>query len=158
MIPVKEFNRIFLVLSQSIDTGPDKEEIFTPTVFFRGSLENLTGSRRILDDSLNPIINRRIYCKYNLGVKAQDLIVQIDKHTIAVADVGKYHKLYIDSNFVLTTGSDVGKTVLAYNADDTNGTNMEYDQDNEFVIDNIDNPMYLNDHLELECLQKEKVK
>lgn len=156
---INYFKKYFVKKKQAVATGPFSEEGFSTTTFFKGALQNLTGNRLVRNDQGELIVNKRIFTTPDLKITIYDRVDEVVLHQIVAGDVGKYHLKIPGMAWEQTTSEFIGVYVVAYNADDDTGLNFQYDKtDVEFIINNIDNVMYLNKILEIECLERARTK
>lgn len=148
------YNKFFVKLKQSVAPGPDKDEIFTPDVFFMGALQNISGEKVVRNEQGEKIINKRIFTSV-FELEESDRIEGIDLHEILAEEIGTFYKRLPASNWTEVTAIDVGKLCVGYNATDDTGTGAEYEANGkEYIIENIDDVMYLNRSMEIECVER----
>lgn len=152
---MKQFYRnYFIKLDQTVQSGADKEEIFTPDLIFTGALQNLSGEKTVRNETGEKIINKKIFT-HVFELSESDRIEGVTLHEIQLAEIGTFYKSLPNSEWKEVLADDVGRFAVAYNATDINGTNFEYDSTGkEYIIENINNVMYLNRSMQIECFER----
>jgi hypothetical protein len=146
------YNTLLCVNRFTEGTAPDYEQTFALQDEFYGLLDRQSGSRIWQEKGSSIKIDSKMYCSSDVTITEKDRITAIENHTLAAADLGKYHKT-IGGAWTLTASAAIGTAAIFYGATTNTGTGRKADGGVYTIVPPIKNPNMMDRHLEL-LLQK----
>lgn len=145
------YNSLLCVNRFTEGTAPDYEQTFALQDEFYGLLDKQSSTRIWQEKGSSVRIDTKLWCDASYSITEKDRITAIENHTLAAADLGKYHKT-IGGAWTLTASAAIGTAAIFYQATTNTGTGRKADGD-VYTIYSKKNPNEMNWHYEL-LLQK----
>jgi len=145
------YNTLVAVDQFTEGTAPNWEPSFALQDEFYCLIDKQSSTRIWQDQGSSIKIDTKMFCDSDVTVTEKDRIKVIENHTLATADLTKYHKA-LGGSWTLTTSAAIGEAVIFYQATNNAGLARKADGD-VYTIYSKKNPNEMDRHSEI-LLQK----